>query len=98
MGAGIEMSLMIPTTRPAIQAMIGQHSAAIEVTADQWLSWFVAAFLLGAAAGGLLFGWLGDRVGRVRAMASSIICYSLITGLGYFADTAEQLLVLRFVA
>jgi len=98
MGAGIEMSLMIPTTRPAIQAMIGQHSAAIEVTADQWLSWFVAAFLLGAAAGGLLFGWLGDRVGRVRAMASSIICYSLITGLGYFADTPEQLLVLRFVA
>ncbi|HXJ73173.1 MAG TPA: MFS transporter, partial [Candidatus Dormibacteraeota bacterium] len=64
MCAGIEMSLMIPTTRPAIQAMIGQHSAAIEVTADQWLSWFVAAFLLGAAAGGLLFGWLGDRVGR----------------------------------
>jgi len=98
MGAGIEMSLMIPTTRPAVQAFLGRHTVGIEVSADQWLSWFVAAFLLGAAVGGLLFGWLGDRVGRVRAMAASIFCYSLITGLGYFATTAEQLLVLRFLA
>jgi MFS transporter, SHS family, sialic acid transporter len=98
MGAGIEMSLMVPTTRPAIQAFSGADSARIEVSADQWLSWFVAAFLLGAAAGGVLFGWLGDRAGRVRAMAASIFCYSLITGLGYFARSPEQLLVLRFLA
>ena len=84
MGAGIEMSLMIPATRPAIQSFVG-HAARIEVAADQWLSFFIAAFLLGAAAGGLLFGWLGDRAGRVRAMSASILCYSLITGLGYFA-------------
>jgi hypothetical protein len=98
MCAGIEMALMIPTARPAIQAFAGANSAGIEVAADQWLSWFVAAFLLGAAAGGLLFGWLGDRVGRVRAMAASILCYSLITGLGYFVRTPEQLLVVRFLA
>jgi len=98
MGAGIEMSLMIPTARPAIQDFVGVDSAGIEVTADQWLSWFVAAFLLGAAAGGLFFGWLGDRAGRVRAMGASILCYSLITGLGYLARTPEQLLVLRFLA
>jgi MFS family permease len=98
MGAGVEMSLMIPATRPAIQDFVGLHSARIEVTADQWLSWFVAAFLLGAAVGGLVLGWLGDRAGRVRAMAVSILCYSLITGLGYFATSPEQLLVLRFLA
>jgi MFS family permease len=95
MGAGIEMALMVPIARPAIQDFVGADSARIEVTADQWLSWFVAAFLLGAAAGGLLFGWLGDRAGRVRAMGASILCYSLITGLGYFVRSPEQLLVLR---
>jgi MFS family permease len=31
-------------------------------------------------------------------MAVSILCYSLITGLGYFATSPEQLLVLRFLA
>jgi MFS transporter, SHS family, sialic acid transporter len=53
---------------------------------------------LGAAAGGALFGWWGDRAGRVKAMAASILCYSAITGVGYFANTPEQLLVLRFFA
>src|SRR5688572_7196127 len=98
MGAGIEMSLMIPATRPAIQSFAGPNTTPIDVAADQWLSFFIAAFLLGAAAGGLLFGWLGDRAGRVRAMSASILCYSLITGLGYLARTPEQLLVLRFLA
>lgn len=98
MCAGIEMALMVPTTRPAIQSFEGAHATGIDVRADQWLSWFVAAFLLGAAAGGLVFGWLGDRAGRVRAMGASILCYALITGLGYFVQTPEQLLVLRFVA
>lgn len=63
----------------------------------RWFSWYNAGFLFGAASGGLIFGWLGDRIGRVRAMAASIICFSLFSGVGYFAATAEQLLVLRFL-
>ena len=102
MFAGVEMSLMVPATRPAIQAFLGSagptNPVRIEVVADQWLSWFVAAFLLGAAAGGALFGWMGDRAGRVKAVAASVVCYSLLTGLGYFATNPEQLLVLRFFA
>jgi len=108
MFAGMEMSLMIPATRPAIQAFaysqggsepeIATNFVRMEVMADQWLSRFIAAFLLGAAAGGALFGWLADRAGRVKAMATSILCYSAITGLGYFARTPEQLLLLRFLA
>ena len=98
MFAGVEMSLMVPVTRPAIQSFLGAGTAKIEVAADQWLSWFIAAFLLGAAAGGAIFGWMADRFGRSRAMAVSIVCYSVITGLGYFARSPEQLLVLRFIA
>src|SRR5262245_36355283 len=97
MFAGMEMSFMIPATRPAIQAYVYWQNGGepetpgdlvrMEVLADQWLSRFIAAFLLGAAAGGALFGWLGDRAGRVKAMATSILCYSAITGVGYLANT-----------
>ena len=48
-------------------------------------SQIICCFLLGAACGGLLFGWLGDKFGRVRAMTFSILAYSLFTGCGYFA-------------
>jgi hypothetical protein len=34
-----------------------------------------------------VFGWLGDRIGRVKAMALGIPTYSLVTGLAYFAQT-----------
>src|SRR5262249_28422251 len=57
-----------------------------------------AAFLLGAALGGWLFGWLGDRVGRVRAMASSVMTYALFTGLCGLAQDGVQLMGLRFLA
>ena len=56
------------------------------------------AFLLGAAAGGWLFGWLGDRVGRTRALAASILCYSLVTGASYLVFDPYWLLGLRFIA
>ena len=36
-----------------------------------------AAFLVGGAAGGVLFGWLSDRIGRVRTMSYTILMYSL---------------------
>jgi MFS family permease len=63
-----------------------------------WIAWLVGAFLLGAAAGGLLFGWIGDRLGRSRAMGLSILWYSLFCGATYFADNPTQLLVLRLLA
>jgi len=63
-----------------------------------WFSWYNAAFLFGAAAGGLVFGWMGDRFGRVRAMGASIFCFSIFSGLGYLAATPEQLLLLRVLS
>src|SRR4051794_27868004 len=35
----------------------------------QWFAWQQCAFLFGAAAGGLVFGWVGDRLGRAKGMA-----------------------------
>jgi MFS transporter, SHS family, sialic acid transporter len=65
---------------------------------NNWYSFYNSAFLLGAAAGGLLFGWIADWTGRVRAMGASILCYSLFAGAGYVAATPEQLLLLRFLS
>jgi SHS family sialic acid transporter-like MFS transporter len=63
-----------------------------------WFAWYQCAFLFGAATGGLLFGRLGDRIGRSKAMAASILTYSLFAAASYFAQSPLQLLVLWFVA
>jgi MFS family permease len=38
-------------------------------------------FIVGWATGGLVFGMLGDRIGRARTMIMTILLYSLFTGL-----------------
>jgi SHS family sialic acid transporter-like MFS transporter len=57
-----------------------------------------AGFLVGAATGGVVFGWLGDRLGRVRAMALSILVYALFSGACGFATAPWQLFLFRFLA
>ncbi|MSU72672.1 MAG: MFS transporter [Opitutus sp.] len=96
---GLEMGMFPLIARPALQHMQATQGVAVtDSFVGLWMGYVTAAFLLGAAGGGVLFGWLGDKIGRVRAMALSILCYSLFTGLVYFATEPWHLLVTRFVA
>lgn len=96
---GLEMGIFPLIARPALQQMQASHGlVATDAFVGQWMGYVTAAFLLGAALGGVVFGWLGDKIGRVRAMALSILCYSLFTGLVYFASEPWHLLVTRFIA
>jgi MFS family permease len=47
---------------------------------DGSMGMLMSVALFASAAGGLLFGRLADRIGRVRAMTWSIILYSVATG------------------
>lgn len=94
---GIATGTAAENAANADQTTSYDEEAALRAIAAKWLSWYNAAFLLGAAAGGLVFGWLGDYVGRVRAMAASIFCFSVFSLIGYWAVTPEQLLLLRLL-
>ena len=74
-----------------------ERSKAREAVLGGWFGWLICAFLFGAAAGGFLFGFVGDRYGRAKAMAGSILCYSIFSGMSYFVESPFQLLVLRFL-
>ena len=99
---GMEMGIFPIIAGPALREMgvaAGVLAGApLDGYVKAWTGVVMAWFLLGAAAGGLIFGWLGDRIGRVRAMTWSILIYSGFTGLCYFVTTPAQLAVLRFTA
>jgi len=98
---GAEMGVFSMVGRPAIIDLLksGDKAAAVdEATIGIWFGVVTAGFLVGAATGGVLFGWLGDRIGRVRAMTFSILTYALFTGLCGMASSAWQIGALRFVA
>lgn len=95
---GLEMGIFPLIARPALQQMQSAYGIVDDKFVGFWMGWVTAAFLLGAAGGGLLFGWLGDKIGRVRAMSAAILCYSIFTGLVYFASEPWHLAALRFIA
>src|SRR5688572_20432982 len=92
---GFEMGLFPLIGGPALKALLGPEAAA---DSSKWFGIIIAVFLVGAATGGVFFGWLGDKIGRVRAMALSIFTYAIFTGLCGFATEAWHIAAMRFVA
>jgi MFS family permease len=96
---GFEMGLFPLVARPALATLLGLSPTQIDDDAvGFWNALITSSFLVGAASGGVLFGWLGDRLGRVRAMTLSILTYAVCSGLGGLAAAPWQMAALRFVA
>jgi len=90
---GVEIGLFPLVARPAVRELLGPQADRAVIP---WIVAVTATFLVGAACGGILFGWLGDRIGRVKAMVLSVLTYSIFSGLCAFAAAPWQLGVFRF--
>lgn len=53
--------------------------------------------LAASAIGGLMFGFIADRIGRTRALMGSILMYSIASGLCGLSTTIPMLAVFRFL-
>jgi MFS family permease len=53
--------------------------------------------LVASAIGGLVFGWIADRIGRTRALMASIALYSVASAACGFSHTIPQLAAFRFL-
>ena len=54
-------------------------------------------FIVGWAIGGLIFGILGDRIGRVKTMMITILLYSAFTGLSALSTGVWDFAAYRFL-
>lgn len=61
-------------------------------------AWLLNIQMAGMLLGGLLWGVIGDRKGRVAALFGSILLYSVANILNAWVQTVEQYAVLRFVS
>lgn len=94
--AGLGIALFILNLRPMMLDLLGRDVP--ESLVARWFAWYQAAFLFGAAAGGWLFGSLGDRFGRKRALGWSVLCQGGFTAISMTIDEPEIMLAFRFLA
>lgn len=54
-------------------------------------------FMLGWAIGGIGFGLMGDRVGRVKTLTLTILLYAIFTGISAFSISTFDFYIYRFL-
>lgn len=62
-----------------------------------WAARTTSVFLIGWAVGGIGFGIMGDRLGRVRTLMLTILLYSVFTGLSAFSTSVIDFSIYRFL-
>jgi MFS family permease len=73
------------------------HQSPTTPNVNRWGGLMTSVFLVGWATGGLLFGMLGDRLGRTRTMIYTILIYATFTGLSGLAHSLTTFGLFRFL-
>jgi predicted MFS family arabinose efflux permease len=94
---GLDMHLYTLVAAPFVALLLG-GLATTDPAVGKYASIIQGAFLLGWALGGGFFGFIGDRLGRARALSLTVLTYAAFTGLSFFAETWWQLMIFRFLA
>lgn len=63
-----------------------------------WTGVLTSILLLGWAAGGVMFGWVCDRIGRTRTLLLTMLMYAFGTAACAFAQNIEMLILFRIIA
>lgn len=84
----------VPAMRDLLPKVDGQVDAGVVA---KYGGYATSIFLMGWASGGLIFGILGDRIGRARTMMWTILIYSLCTGLSALSTGFWDFAFYRFI-
>src|SRR5258708_2370205 len=93
---GLELHLYTLVATPLVIQLL--HTGSTDPAVKEKSAYIQAAFLIGWALGGAFFGRLGDKLGRSRTLALTVLTYAICTGLCAFSQTWWQLMIFRFTA
>lgn len=87
--------VFVLSREPALRELLG--SGATDALVKSWGGWATAVMMIGWATGGILFGSMSDRLGRVKTMMATLVAYTLFSGLTGLARTGSEFLAYRFL-
>lgn len=95
MSAGLVSTLMSVYLPPVVQELTGNgNQEALNTTGAYIQSLYIA----GWAAGGFFWGFISDKIGRVRALSLSVGLFGIMTFAISLASSWEQVVVLRLLS
>ena len=91
---GMEMGLYSLIIHPALKDLLHTNDTKI---IGPYIGLTLSMFLVGMSVGGVIFGRLGDRIGRVPTMIITVLIYAVFTGLSGLTRNWQQLAICRFL-
>jgi len=91
----MDQRIFVLSRQPALAQLLGVDSGHPDVLPYSKL--VTAVMIVGWAVGGLFFGIMGDRWGRVKTLSISILVYSLFTGFSGLSMSWWDFCVYRFL-
>jgi MFS family permease len=87
--------IFVLAREPALRELLA--TGATDAAVKSWSGWATAVMMIGWATGGILFGMMSDRWGRVKTMIATLLAYTVFTGLTGFSRTGTEFLLYRFL-
>jgi MFS family permease len=87
--------IFVLAREPAFRELLG--AAATDGDVKYWGGMATFILMIGWATGGILFGMMSDKYGRVKAMVATLLAYTIFSGLSGIARTGMEFLVYRFL-
>ena len=72
-------------------------AGASDADIKNWGAWATATMMIGWATGGIVFGMMSDKWGRVKTMVATLLAYTIFSGLTGLAHTEKEFLFYRFL-
>ena len=91
----VDMRIFTLAREPALKELLGGGAA--DAVVKSWSGWATAVMMIGWATGGIIFGTMSDRWGRVKTMVLTLLAYSGFTGLCGLSRTPEEFVLYRFL-
>ncbi len=91
----LDQQLFVLARQPAMRELL--PGTPTQATVDAYGSYATAVFLMGWGIGGLIFGVMGDRIGRAKTMMLTILMYSAFTGLSALSVGFIDFVIYRFL-
>ncbi len=92
----MDQRLFILAREPALKELLATDPAKLAVL-KTYIGYATTSMILGWATGGIIFGMMSDKIGRVKTMVCTLLVYSGFTGLSGFAHSWTDFVIYRFL-
>ncbi len=91
----MDQRIFVLSRYPAMVELLGAETANEKLIS--YAGWSTTCLILGWATGGIIFGMLSDKIGRVKTMVLTLLVYSGFTGLSALSVSWVDFFFYRFL-